>query len=110
MGQVSISINGRAYDIACDNGQEEHLERLATLVDERVAGLVTSVGQAGDARLLVMASLLIADELAEAYGELAKRKGKGKASEGADDADRAAEKLNALAARIEGIADGLISA
>ena len=109
MSQVSISVNGRTYDIACDNGQEEHLERLATFVDERVAGLVTSVGQAGDARLLVMASLLIADELAEAYGDLARLKGEGKASEGVD-ADRAAEKLNALAARIEGIADGLISA
>jgi len=107
MGQVNISVNGRAYDIACDNGQEEHLERLATVVDERVAGLVTSVGQAGDARLLVMASLLIADELAEAYGDLAKLKDENKTSGGAD---RAAEKLNALAARIEGIADRLISA
>ncbi len=109
MGQVSISINGRAYEIACDNGQEEHLERLAAFVDERVAGLVTSVGQAGDARLLVMASLLIADELAEAYGDLAKQQDESKAPEGVD-ADRAAEKLNALAARVEGIADRLISA
>lgn len=66
MKQVSITINGRDYDIACEEGQEDHLRRLAGYVDRRVAELVTSVGQIGDTRLLVLASLLIADELHDA--------------------------------------------
>ena len=63
--QVAISINGRDYDIACDDGQEEHLTRLAGFVDERVQELVSTVGNIGDMRLLVLTSLLIADELHE---------------------------------------------
>lgn len=74
MGQVAITINGRSYEIACDDGQEEHLARLGLYLDQKVAELVGNVGQVGDARLMVMASLLIADELADAYDELAEAK------------------------------------
>lgn len=74
MGQVAITINGRIYDIACDDGQEAHLTRLGIYLDQRVTELVESVGQIGDARLMVMASLLVADELADAYDELAEVK------------------------------------
>ncbi len=70
MGQVSIVINDKSYRIACDDGQEQHLERLARIVDERVANLVTAVGQIGDTRLLVMASLLVADELTDTQTDL----------------------------------------
>ena len=70
MAQVAVTINGRKYDIACDDGQEAHLTRLAQYVDRRVDELVAAVGQVGDARLLVMASLLVADELSEVYTEL----------------------------------------
>ena len=58
MPQVDVLINGRRYQIACDKGQEEHLSQLAEYVDKRVQGLVGSVGQVGDARLLVMISLV----------------------------------------------------
>lgn len=71
MSQISIAINGRDYSIVCDDGQEEHLSRLADYLDKRVAELVDSVGQIGDARLLLMVGLLIADELSDAYAELA---------------------------------------
>jgi cell division protein ZapA len=70
MPQFEVRINSRAYMIACEEGQDEHLTRLAEFVDKRVAELVSAVGQAGEARLLVMASLLIADELAETYAKL----------------------------------------
>ena len=69
MAQVSITINGRGYQIACDDGQEEHLRRLAAYVDRRVAELVAAMGQIGDQRLLVMASLLVADELSDVTAE-----------------------------------------
>ena len=70
MPQVDIHINGRRYQIACDEGQEEHLSQLAEYVDKRVQELVGAVGQVGDARLLGMTSLLVADELSEAYSTL----------------------------------------
>lgn len=70
MAQVSVRINGRQYQVACEDGQEEHLDKLAAYIDQRVAELVRDVGQVGDARLLVMSALLIADELADAYDEL----------------------------------------
>ncbi len=66
MGQVNIRINGQPYELACDDGQESHLRGLAEMVDQQVADLARSVGQVGDARLLLMAALLICDELAEA--------------------------------------------
>lgn len=75
MGQVAVTINGRSYEVACDDGQEDHLVRLASYIDKKVAELVTSVGQIGDTRLLVMSSLLLADELSEAYSELTALRG-----------------------------------
>ncbi|HEX6978047.1 MAG TPA: cell division protein ZapA [Alphaproteobacteria bacterium] len=74
MAEMTVTINGRAYQVACEDGQEAHLQRLATYIDQRVADLVKDVGQVGDARLLVMVSLLIADELADVYDELAELK------------------------------------
>ena len=70
MAQVDVVINDRSYPIACDDGQDGHLTQLADYVDKRVQELVSSVGQVGDARLLVMASLLIADELSESLASL----------------------------------------
>ena len=66
MALVTVTINGRDYEIACDDGQEAHLSRLGTYVDKRIGELVAAVGQVGGARLLVMASLLLADELSDA--------------------------------------------
>ena len=65
MPQVSVTINGRQYRMACDDGQEHHLARLAHELDQRIARLRTNFGEIGDMRLTVMAALLLADELAE---------------------------------------------
>ena len=70
MSKITVMVNGRKYEIACDDGQEAHLTRLAQYVDRRVDELIAAVGQVGDARLLLMASLLVADELSEVYTEL----------------------------------------
>ena len=70
MGQLSITVNGRSYQIACEEGQEKHLGELGAYLDKRVKDLVAQVGQVGDTRLLVMVALLIADELSELYDEL----------------------------------------
>ncbi len=67
MARVDVSINGRAYPVQCDDGQEEHVRRLAVAVDEKVRAIARAVpASLSDAHLLVLASLTIADQLAEA--------------------------------------------
>ena len=67
MAQVTVLVNGRNYTLACEDGEEEHLTALAAFIDARVAELGRSIGQVGDARLMLMASLVVADELAVAH-------------------------------------------
>jgi cell division protein ZapA len=66
MAQVSVSINGRQFRIACDDGQEESLTSLATALDQRIESMRGSFGEIGDTRLTVMAALQVADELRDA--------------------------------------------
>jgi len=70
MGQVSITIRGRAYQIACDDGQEAHLARLGRYLDQRAEQLASAGGGISDPLLLVMVGLVVADELADALAEL----------------------------------------
>ena len=69
MAQVDVSVNGQSYRIACEDGQEDRLVDLAAIVDEKVLGLVNQIGQVGSNRLLVMAALIIADELVDLKNE-----------------------------------------
>jgi len=63
MPLVNVLLNGRAYTVACDQGEEDHVRELGEFLDKRVRELAKTVGQAGDARLLLMAGLVVADEL-----------------------------------------------
>ena len=65
MAQVSVSIDGKIYRMACDEGQEQHLEDLATRFDRYVTHLKSSFGEIGDQRLVVMAGIMVMDELVE---------------------------------------------
>jgi cell division protein ZapA len=65
MAQVSVTINGRQFRMACEDGQEEHLTTLARELDSRIESLRGKFGEIGDTRLTVMAALTIADELGE---------------------------------------------
>lgn len=109
MGQVAVTVNGHSYQITCDDGQEDHLRALAGLVDTRVGELVASVGQVGDMRLLVMTSLLLADEAGEAKESLlALRAGEEKAGEKTHrDETVLATGIETLAERIEAITEAL---
>ncbi|HEY6255280.1 MAG TPA: cell division protein ZapA [Xanthobacteraceae bacterium] len=68
--QVTVTINGRQFRMACENGQESHLLRLAQDLDQRIERLRATFGEIGDTRLTVMAALTVADELADAGGKL----------------------------------------
>lgn len=106
MPQVSITINERKYQVACDDGQEAHLTRLGDYVDKRLNELVAAVGQVGDSRLLVMVSLLLADELSDLYDEVESLKGEGGPSSARAE-EELATSVEKIAERIENIAAGL---
>jgi cell division protein ZapA len=115
MAQVTVTVNGRRYDISCDDGQETHVFRLAEEVDRRVAQLVANVGQVGDARLLLLAGLVLADQIEDLRKELAGVRagappGEALTSEAAASSDgQLGDALRGLAERIEAIAERLDS-
>ena len=110
MSEISLSINGRSYLVACEEGQEDHLKKLGTFIDERMRDLSARVGTVGDARLLVMTALLISDELFDAKRRL--ENGAGEITDiaeleeaeatMADALDAFAERIEAIAARLDG--------
>ncbi|MEZ5775653.1 MAG: cell division protein ZapA [Hyphomicrobiaceae bacterium] len=88
MGQVSVTLNNRTYRIGCGDGEEQRLSELGSYLATKVDRLKEEFGQIGDDRLLVMAALIIVDELFEAREpadagpkrEREKRKGRGSAA------------------------------
>lgn len=110
MARVSITINANTYDISCADGEEQHILDLAGIVDGRVGELVAAIGQAGEARLLAMAGLLMADELAELKDEVQRLRAEVEVTPASAppqptvDEGRMADLLETLASRIEGIA------
>ncbi|MBT5263890.1 MAG: cell division protein ZapA [Rhodospirillaceae bacterium] len=104
MAQVDISINAKAYRISCEDGQENRIRDLARMVDAHVGDLVEQVGQIGDARLLVMASLLVADELADLRDVAVDEVVEGESDFSPEDEERIAAAIESLADRVERIA------
>jgi cell division protein ZapA len=70
MSHVNVTINGRQYRMACEEGQETRLLRLAESLESRVENLRGKFGEIGDARLTVMAALMVADELVDANQQI----------------------------------------
>ena len=93
--EVTLTVNGRAYKVACSPGEEDRLRTLAAALDLRVTELAKSFGQVGEGQLLVVAGLLLADEL----DELKQRVG----SKDPDE-ERAAQLIEGLALRVERLA------
>lgn len=114
MAQVTIKINGYTYTVGCEDGQEPHLMAMAAQVENRIVSIKAIGGNSGESRLLVLASLLMADEIHDLHieldtlrGALARGgKGEAKASAAKSEAELA-RKLNRLAGRAEQIAANL---
>jgi len=106
MATVTVEINGRPYAVGCADGQEERVRILGKQFDTSVRQVAGDVGHVGDIRLFLMAALMLADELHEA--RLALQNGTPVAAPAPPPGgDGVAEALNAVAARIEKIAQGL---
>jgi len=110
MAQVAVTIAGRVYRVACDEGEEDHLAELAGLVDGKIEGMRQRFGEIGDQRLTIMAAITFADELAESRRrigvletEIADLKANSlNAANGRDEwAARVADSLGEAALRIE---------
>src|SRR3984893_4367813 len=116
MAHVSVTINGRQYRMACEDGQETHLLRLAKDLDLRIEELRTRFGEIGDTRLIVMAAITVADELVEAGKRMRQLEEQlaGMHDAGATTAERSkatqaavAAALNSAAERIERVTKSL---
>lgn len=103
---TTINVIGRPFEINCDEGQEEYLQELAGEVDQRATELLHQVGRVGDARLLLLVSLSLVDELISVRQELAARPAVD--LQATDETDEVLSlDLESLAKRVESIADRL---
>ncbi len=106
MPSVGLTINGRTYSVSCGAGEEERLRRLASYIDQKATQISGDLGQIGEARVILMAGLLIADELASAFEEIARLKRAAEGQSGAQDSlgrelDLVAQRVETIAARLE---------
>jgi cell division protein ZapA len=97
MAEVMLSIGGHSYQVSCRDGEEPHLHKIADIVDRKVGEARSAVGDLGEVRQLLLASLLLADEVLEADKPAV-------ASSGAVEAatfERLADRVEAIAAKLE---------
>lgn len=113
MSNVTLSIGGRSYTVACAEGEEGHVSALGRLIDEKVSAIAAPLGQ-NEVRQLLFASLLLADELHEARQAPSKAApAPGRNPSPAVDLDelvapaleRMAERVENLATRLEALPD-----
>ena len=101
---VTVRLNGNPYQIGCGAGEEAHVSKLGEEVESIMQSLIASVGQIGEARLLAMVALILADRAAGQTEDATKNNEMAAASA---DQDAAAEALEVAAARITTLATRL---
>ena len=101
---VTIRLNGNPYQIGCGAGEEAHVNKLGEEVESIMQSLVASVGQIGEARLLAMVALILADRAA---GQPVEAPKDSETAATSADHDAAAEALEMAAARITTLATRL---
>lgn len=113
MAQVVVNVNGRAYTMQCNDGEEVHLAELGELLDSEIDRIKDAVGQVGDVRLLLMGGLVIADKLAEALKRIEDLEAQNRAiqasrhgavRQGQELEETIVQRLDAAARRLEAIA------
>lgn len=99
MAEVTLSVGGYHYQVACRDGEEAHLERLGAMVDAKAGEAQAAVGNASEARQLLLSALLFADEALEG-------KVPAPTAPGIDPAilEALADRVEAIAARVEKLA------
>jgi len=116
MAQVVVNIAGRTYRMACEDGEEPHLTELARIVEEKILALRQGFGEIGEQRIVVMAAITIADEIAagrrkiaaleaelaavQAEADASRRRSEAREAQIAASLDGASERLERLAATL----------
>lgn len=107
MGMLEVQINGRRHQVQCGDGEEPRVRRLAAYIDSCAAKLVQQHGQLPDSKVLLLTSLVVADELSDAYEDIKRLKAtlndqtKRTEQEAAQALDRVASRLEQLAEALE---------
>lgn len=116
MPEVNVEINGRKYRMACEEGQEPHLQMLADAFNHKIDSLKGNFGEIGDNRLTVMAGIAALDELQEAQQQIAAlkqtvadltRAGQAMAAETEETEQKFARQLSDAARKLESIATAI---
>jgi cell division protein ZapA len=105
MGQVVVTVNGRAFPLNCADGEEPRIRRLAQYVDGKVTEFVKTHGQIGEARLILLAALVITDELSDTNDIVQQERSRSTRGIGvADNSGAVVSGIRGIAERIESIA------
>lgn len=112
MAEVNVTINGRTYGIACDDGQEQRVLDLGKYVDERLREISRAGAASSESHLMVLTSLVLADEIfdlleSEGGAKTGKTNGSGAISLSKDDEKKFISAIDHLASRIDSIAGNL---
>jgi cell division protein ZapA len=119
MAQVTVNIGGRSYRLACNPGEEPHLEALAGTLDRKIVEMRAAFGEIGDQRLAIMAALTVADEASEANRRVTAANARADAAEvsareAREETDRVEKTLTLaleeMSAKIEALATALAGA
>lgn len=105
MAQIHVTVAGKSYPLACAEGDEDRLHKLASYIDGKAKDLTDKLGHVSETRLILMAAVLIADELHESM----ESNGQQGLLDTLSEKDMAAV-LNEVAGEVEGIAEQLANA
>jgi cell division protein ZapA len=107
VAQVTVTITGKTFRMACDDGQEEHLRGLARGLDDAIEEMRAGFGEIGDLRLTVMSAISILDQLGEAQRRIASLEADVRALRNDEAGVAAAQRVSELAGRVAALADAL---
>jgi cell division protein ZapA len=99
MAQVTLRINGYSYTLGCQDGEEDHLQAMAQQVDDRIEKIKAVAGPSGESRMLIMAALMMTDDIFELDKKLSAVTGRPARAD-----PKLGRKLGKLARRAEDIA------
>jgi len=110
MATVMVTIDGKTYRMACDEGQEDHLAGLARRLDRYISHLKSSFGEIGDHRLSVMAGIMLMDEMSELEKRYADLEEENSALHAAQEAtaNEAMKYERAITARLDKVAQRIV--
>ena len=110
MGQIVVKVNGRDFPLSCADGQESRIRRLAQYVDAKIGEFTKTIGQVGEARLILLAALVITDELSDANEALQQERNRARSAGGSGGGGQVdAAPAGASAAAVQGAASGIRS-